>query len=112
MSIKSSITYTGDIKRISRISKARKSFVNNCNRLIVASYFELIKIQYNLKWHEETFSANVRKILKLLIKKNNFAYFVTRENVEDNEDILLGKVKAKTAKRIDIYFATWQSKNF
>jgi hypothetical protein len=110
---KSSISYSGNIKRISEIAKAKNSFVNNCDNLIISSYFEFInKIKFNLNWDEETFSANVRKILIYLIKKNKLTYFVTRENIIDNEDILKGKIKAKTAKRIDIYFATFQSQNY
>jgi len=110
--IKSTVTYSGDIKQISQIAKAKNSFVNNCNNLITKSYFELIKLQYSTSWDEETFSANVRNILKVIIKKNKLAYFVNRENIEDNEDILSGKVNAKTAKKIDIYFATFQSNKY
>jgi len=92
---------------LSKIIKAKDFFALSCQKIIIDAY-RLLKTQgYSVTWDEETFSANMKHKLENICTKRGLPYHITRENVQDNPEILKGIVKAKTARKIDIVFASF-----
>src|SRR5690242_18735326 len=93
---------SGSLKTIAKNLKAREKFLLNCQHLIIDAYV-LLKggKKFDSKWEEETFSANMQAHLEDARATKNLPYFITAEERQLSPAILSGKVRAKTAKRID-----------
>lgn len=97
----------GNIKNVA-IKVAPNSFASTCCKILIQAYNKMLQDNnYNLSWEEDTFSANLKKEMDQICNNLEIPYSIYFQDPQLTDNILMGKTRAQTAKKIDIVFGTF-----
>lgn len=98
----------GNIQETARKVGAKKAFKSSCNTLLVKAYKKLQSdVAYEVTWEEDTFTANMYKVLDEICLDEEAFYMPIYQEHQLTEYILSGVTRPLKAKKIDIVFATF-----